>query len=87
MQVPNDHYINIVERSGGEKPTSIPKQCNLTDDSTIADYIIHHYEDHPSVRNIKNNVKSPQNSTISLLPISKLQTSSILKTLSTKDAP
>ena len=31
----NDHYINIVERSFGEKPTSVAKQSYLTDDIKI----------------------------------------------------
>ena len=32
VQVLNDHYVNIVERSCGEKPASIAKQGYLTDD-------------------------------------------------------
>ena len=35
VQVLNDHYVIIVERSCGEKPASIAKQGHLTDDSTI----------------------------------------------------
>ena len=33
VQVLNDHYIDIVERSCGEKPNSVPKQSYLTYDS------------------------------------------------------
>ena len=53
-----------------EKPTSVAKQSYLIDDLKIVDHIIRHYEDHPSVRHIKKKVKTPQNSTCSLLAIS-----------------
>ena len=69
VQVLNNHYINTVERSCGEKRTSHAKQSYVKDDIKIVDHIIHHYKDHPSVRHIKNNVKPPQNSTCSLLTI------------------
>ena len=80
----NDHYINIVERSCGEKPTSVAKQNLLTDDIKIVDHIVRHYEDHPSVRHIKKNVKTPQNSTCFLLRISEQEVKKILKELSTE---
>ena len=67
VQVLNDDYINIVERSSGEKPTIVAKQSLLRDDMKIVDHIVCHYEGHPSVRHIKKNVKTPQNSTCSLL--------------------
>ena len=80
----NDHYINIVERSCGEKPTSVAKQNLLTDDIKIVDHIVRHYEDHPSVRHIKKNVKTTQNSTCFLLRISEQEVKKILKELSTE---
>ena len=83
-QVPNDHYVDIVKRSCGEKPTSIPKQGDLTNDNTIVNHIVHHFEDHLSIRTMKNNIKSPQNSKVSLLPISELKVQKIIKALSTK---
>ena len=84
VQVLNDHYINIVERSCGEKPTSVAKQSLLTDDIKIVDHIVRHYEDHPSVRHIKKNVKTPQNFTCSLLTISEQEVKKILRELSTE---
>ena len=84
MQVLTDHYINIVERSCGEKPTNVAKQSLLTDDIKIVDHIVCHYEDHPSVRHIKKNVKTPQNSTCSLLTISEQEVKKILNELSTE---
>ena len=70
VQVLNDHYINKGQRSWGEKPTSVAKQSYLIDDIKIVDHIVCHYEDHPSVRHIKKNVKFPKNSACSLLTIS-----------------
>ena len=84
VQVLNDHYINIVERSYGEKPTIVGKQSLLTDDMKIVDHIVRHYEGHPSVGHIKKNVKTPQNSTCSLLAISGQEVKQILKELSTE---
>ena len=84
VQVLNDHYINIVQRSCREKPTSVAKQSYLTNDIKIVDHIIRYYEDHPSVRHIRKNVKTPQKSTCSLLTISEREVKNILKELSTK---
>ena len=84
MQVLNDHYINIVERSCREKPTRAAKRTLLKDDIKIVDQIVRQYEDHPSVRHIKKNVKTRQNSTCSLLTISEQEVKKILKELSTE---
>ena len=69
--------LNIVERSCGEKPTSTANQSYLTDFSTTVDHIIHHHEDHPSIRYIKTNLETPQNSTSSLSPISEQEVNSL----------
>ena len=58
VQVLNDHYINIIQRPGGEKPTSVAKQSYLIDDIKIVDNVIRHYKDHLSARQIKKNVNS-----------------------------
>ena len=86
MQVLNGHYINVVELSCGKKATSAAKQIYLTDDIKIENHIIRHYEHHPSVRHVKKNLKSLQNSTCSLLTISKQEVKKILKELSTKNS-
>ena len=52
VEVLNDHYINIVERSCEGKPTSVTKHSLLTDDIKIVDHLVFHYKDHPSVRHI-----------------------------------
>ena len=65
-----------------EKPTSVAKQSYLTDDIQTVDHLIRHYEDHPSVRHIKKNVRTSQNSTYSVLTISEQDAKKILKELS-----
>ena len=60
QHITNDHYINIVERSCGEKPTSVAKQRRLTDDIKVVDHIVRHYEDHSGVRHAKKDIKTPQ---------------------------
>ena len=47
----------------------------------MLDHIIRNYEDHPSVRHLKNNVKTPQNSTCTLLTISEQEVKEILSTV------
>ena len=83
-KVLNVHHINIVERSCVEKPTSVAKQSYLTDHIKIIDHVTRHYEDHPSGRHIKKNVKPPQNCTCSFLTIFKQEVKRILKELSTE---
>ena len=83
VQVLNDHYINIVERSRGKKPTSVAKQSYSRDDMQIVDHIIRHYEDHRSVR-YKKDVQTRQNSTYSLLTISEQDVKKILNELRTE---
>ena len=63
VQVLNDHYINIVEKSCGKKPTSAAKQSHLTDDIKIVNHIVRHYEDHPSLRYIKKTLTLIENRT------------------------
>ena len=84
VQILNDHYIKIVERSCEGKPASVAKQSYLTGGIKIVDHITHPYEDHPSVRYIKKNVKTPQNSTSSLLTISKKEVKKIINESSTE---
>ena len=57
-------------------------QSHLTYDIKIVDHIICQYENHPSVRHIKKNIKTSQNSTCSLLTISEQEVKQILKELS-----
>ena len=51
----NNHYINIVEKSSGTAPKSIGDPLDPKQDSDTVQKIIQHYQNHPSIIRIKNN--------------------------------
>ena len=51
----NNHYINIVEKTSGKAPDSIGNSSLAENDSVTIDKIIKYYENHPSISKIKNN--------------------------------
>ena len=57
----NKHYINIVEKSCGNKPNKIGTTLGSLNDSDIIDRIIKSYQNHPSVLKIKNKFGSNLN--------------------------
>ena len=52
----NKHYINIVQKSCGNKPNKIGTTLGSLNDSDVIDRIIKSYENHPSVLKIKKQV-------------------------------
>ena len=48
----NNHYINTVEINSGFKPLTITNQSK--DNLSVIDDIIHTYQDHPSVKQMRN---------------------------------
>ena len=61
-QIFNKHYINIVEKSCGNKPNKIGTTLESLNDSDVIDRIIRSYQNHPSVLKIKNKFGSDLNS-------------------------
>ena len=61
-QIFNKHYINIVEKSCGNKPNKIGTTLESLNDSDVIDRIIKSYQNHPSVLKIKNKFGSDLNS-------------------------
>ena len=51
----NNHYTNIAEKTSGTTPDSIGNSSHAENDSAIIDKIIEHYEIYPSICKIKNN--------------------------------
>ena len=49
----NEHYINIVEKSSGKKPLSLGNSSDASQDEMTVKEIIHVYSNHPSIRKIK----------------------------------
>ncbi len=58
----NDHYINIVEKSSGNKPQSLADSNKQTSDRNIVKLILEKYANHPSIlailQNPENNFSS-----------------------------
>ena len=52
----NDHYVNIVEKSSGNKPIALSNSV-IVQDSTI-DKILQYHNTHPSIANIRVNIDS-----------------------------
>ena len=61
-QIFNKHYINIAEKSCGNKPNKIGTTLGSLNDSDVIDRIIKSYQNHPSVLKIKNKFGSDLNS-------------------------
>ena len=54
MELFNEHYLNIVERSSGKKPLSLGNSSDAFQDEMTVKEIVSVYSNHPSIRKIKN---------------------------------
>ena len=61
VKVFNEHYINIIGKSGGEKPTNIIKEYNLDNDKQAVDIICKSYKNHPSILKIRSAMSAKEN--------------------------
>ena len=57
----NNHYINIVEKTSGQKPFNIADTVETDDDGQLVRLILDKYKNHPSVLAIKegNEISDP----------------------------
>ena len=83
-EILNDHYINIVENTSGEAPSSIGNSTNQTEDRSTISKIIKTYENHPSIRAIRNNLSN--NDTFTFPKATQEEINSIIKSLNPKKA-
>ena len=60
VKVFNKHYINIIEKSGGQKPTNNQKSFYRYDKQAV-ELIYNSYRNHPSLLKIKSNTKTKGN--------------------------
>ena len=51
----NDHYINIVEKSSGQKPCNFVSDTNSMEYHVVINKIVQHYSNDPSVLKIMEN--------------------------------
>ena len=83
----NNHYINTVEINSGFKPLKITNQSK--DDLSVIDEIIRTYQDHPSVKQIKNVIttsNTPKPIYFSFEPTNPVEVQKRLKNIDTKKA-
>ena len=83
----NNHYINTVEINSGFKPLKITNQSK--DDLLVIDEIIHIYQDHPSVKQIKNVIttsNTPKPIYFSFEPTNPVEVQKRIKNIDNKKA-
>ena len=62
VKVFNEHYISIIEKSGGEKRTSITEEYSFENDKQAIEIICNSYKDHPSILKIRSAITVKENS-------------------------
>ena len=62
VKVFNEHYINILEKSGGEKPTNITEEYSFENDKQAIEIICNSYKNHPSILKIRSAITVKENS-------------------------
>ena len=87
VKVFNKHYINIIEKSGGQKPTSIAKRHSIDNNRQAAEFIWNSYRNCPSILKIKSNIttKGNNNNTI-FSPVSSDEVRKLLQQLNPRKA-
>ena len=58
----NKHYINIIEKSGGEKPTSITEEYGFDNDKQAIEIICNSCKNHSGILKIRSAITVKQNS-------------------------
>ena len=61
VEVFNKHYINIIEKSGAQKPTNIAKRNSIDNDRQAVELISNSYRNHLSILKIKSNITAKGN--------------------------
>ena len=62
VKVFNEHYIDIIEKSGGEKPTSITEEYSFENVKEATEIICNSYINHPRILKIKSAITVKENS-------------------------
>ena len=57
VKVFNEHYINIIEKLGGEKPTNTTKEYSFDNDKQAIEIIFNFYKNNPSILKITSAIK------------------------------
>ena len=62
VKVCNEHFIDIIEKSGGEKPTNITEEYSFDNDKQAIEIICNSYKNHPSILKIRSEITVKENS-------------------------
>ena len=82
VKVFNKHYINIIEKSGGQKPTNIAKRNSIDNDRQAVELICNSYRNHPSILKIKSNIATQGNNNDTIFsPVSSDEVRKLLQQL------
>ena len=79
----NDHYINVVEKSSGQKLCNFVSDTNSLEDDVVINEIVQHYSNQPGILKIKENFDNSQ--TVEQFHFNNVTTSEIYKLLKNKD--
>ena len=60
VKVFNKHYINIIEKSGGQKSTNTAKNHTIDNDNQAVELPCNSYRSHPSILKIKINITAKE---------------------------
>ena len=62
VKVFNEHYINIIVKSGDEKLTNITEKYSFDNDKQAIEIICNSYKNHPSILKIRSAITVKENS-------------------------
>ena len=61
VKVFNEHYINIIVKSGDEKLTNITEKYSFDNDKQAIEIICNSYKNHPSILKIRSEITVKEN--------------------------
>ena len=79
----NDHYINIVGKSSGQKPCNFASDTYSLEDDVVTNEIVQHYSNQPRILKIRENFDNSQ--TVEKFQFNSVTTSEIYKLLKNID--
>ena len=62
VKIFNEHYINIIEKSCGKKPTNITEEYSFDNDKKAIEIICNSYKNHPRILKIRSEITVKENS-------------------------
>ena len=75
----NDLYINVVEKSSGQKPCNFVSDTISLEEDGVINEIVQHYSNHPSILKIKQDFNNLQ--TVEQFQCNSVTTSEVYKLL------